>query len=353
MSVPALNEALDQLERLSRSLRFSEHLRGNVSQSQELLNQLEGARCAFDYGEISDFEDTYSRRADHVLTYVTAYAVLEQFVAERMRSVLRLYERSIAYQDLSQRTKKALRNGTLRLLSRLDWQRFQHLDELQIVKQYYEAISQADLHLVDEALLAHDANLRAEELREVLGNCGLAEAWSGVLNDSALAEFFANTILQDNTLESILNFAVQRRNDAVHSVGNEIDSTDVLSDVVSFFRLLILALFESTSREVVRFLFGHARLVKSGDISERFRKVIGIVELEPMIVLTVGDPVVVEYEGSPKGCFVQELQFDGTETAYVRGSKHLEIGVNFGRAISKVSPLYMFTDAQDAELVCI
>lgn len=346
-------DALSQLQRLERHLQFSERLRANVSNSANLLDQLEAPRCAFDFAELNDFDDTFSRRMDHVLTYVTTYATLEQFLAERMRSVLRLYERSIEYQELSTRTKKALRTGTLRLLSRLNWGRFQHLDELQIVKQYYEAISEAHLQLVDEALLVHDANLRANELREVLGNCGLAEAWSTILNDSNLTTFFASTVLQDNSLESALNFAVQRRNDAVHAVGSEIDSRDVLMDVVTFFRLLITAVFEATSREVIRFLFAHDRIAEVGISLERFRGTIGIVKLEPMICLAVGDPVIIEYAGSRQGCFVQSMQIDGMNASYCRGSPHLEIGVDFGRPLSRVSSVYQFADFEDAGIVCV
>jgi hypothetical protein len=351
VSRASLAAAKGELHQLRRQLRFMDSVRSSIASAGPRLRQLEPTVCALTLADIELFDHSFNRRSDHHLTYASGYAVLESYINDLIRATLRFLERSGSYGDLPSPTKRAMRQGTSRLLGRLNWRRFAHLSELEVARNYFESVSGEGLTFSDETIISADANYRADEIKDAFRRCGLGNVWQGVLSDASLSGFLASTILEDNTVPSILNMLVSRRNEVSHGTAKAIDSTDILVEITMFLDVLLDAVFRSLSRETLFLIKERGRLRSVGRIVERYRKQIGIVTVNPGETIKVSDLLLVERDGAFQARQIAALQIDDIPVFFCRGSQYLEVGVDFGQVIPKRGDVYQLTDPLDFDLI--
>lgn len=351
MSRSSLAAAVGELDQLKRQLRFMEALRAAAAGTSGRLNQLEPAICALVSSDLDLLELSFNRRSDHYVTYAAGYAVLESFINDMAKSMLRFYERSGNYNDLASPTKTALRVGTARDLSRLNWRRFAHLSELEVAKNYYDAVSGVALTFSDEVIIGSDANFRADEIREAFRKCGFGNVWNEVQSDHEVKDFLSNTILEDNSLSSILNMFVSRRNEVAHGVVKSIDSTDILIEVLSFLGVLFGALYRAASKQFLQLIGDKGRIRPIGTIIHRYGNQIGIVALSRGERVTVSDVLLVKRGATLARRIVENIRVDEFDLITCTGSHHLEIGIDFGSRINRGSMIFRPADLLDVDVI--
>jgi hypothetical protein len=160
---------------IERSLRSIEAVKRHVDSSnviRSLIAQRQ-IRCTNEASPCFDLEPFYRRTPnltewkiiDHCSTVTRLYSIYEQFVHEVLGAFLAFLENSAAYTDLDTSLRAEHRRSLGQVLVNMDQERYRTLQFETIIGDLAKAFSESgSYHLLPEAMLAHNQNLRMGEL---------------------------------------------------------------------------------------------------------------------------------------------------------------------------------------------
>ena len=171
-----LDRTLESIGALTRHVEFCDALRSTINGRLVRCNR-DGKPC-FDVSVLYDRvpDSTEWKVIDHCSTVTRLYAIYERFIRELLSGYLTFIEGNIPYRDLDSKIRIAYRRQIGRILIDLDQDRYQSLRLESIVADLSNGINgSGPYRLLPEAMLAHDQNLRLNELITIFDRCGIDE----------------------------------------------------------------------------------------------------------------------------------------------------------------------------------
>ncbi len=251
------------------------------------------------------------RRFDYAAFIVALYATFEKFAENLVAGYARLAALRSKYDALptSLTRKHMSKSADLLVRARLGEGRYVGLRELDVVKNLHDCLSGANPYALNEvAIVAHDLNLRYDELGKLFAAVGIEHvcerarrtdpmvSWFSISND--LAEPLQNGV-PTATVQQRLDDLVERRNQVTHRGGSPVEllGTTEMTDMVAYIEALSNAVF---TLAVANYLRG--RYVEPGQAAHLrlcegpYRNGSVVVVERPERRLYVGQPVFVVLE---------------------------------------------------------
>ena len=199
------------------------------------------------------------------------YAIYENFVETAISDYLDTLSECVTFASLSEEFKTEYRLGISIILSKIDQGRYDHLNHENIIKWYYEAISNAATYkFISQALTRHEQNLRLNIVEQLLAKIQVKDLKAWLNNHTLIKELYDDHTALFEQLESEMKNFIQLRNDAAHGTLSSLESKDNL------FRLcdLNIAVIKSIGSYFRKFSLSHltnsGRMNEIGVVSESF-----------------------------------------------------------------------------------
>ena len=268
-----LDRTLESIGALTRHVEFCDALRSTINGRLVRCNR-DGKPC-FDVSVLYDRvpDSTEWKVIDHCSTVTRLYAIYERFIRELLAGYLTFIEGNIPYRDLDSKIRIAYRRQIGRILIDLDQDRYQSLRLESIVADLSNGINgSGPYRLLPEAMLAHDQNLRLNELITIFDRCGIDELASWIARHRTLRDFFRAESRQSDTAEAELKQLVDFRNEASHG-GIEIDTVlgpKILVEYLEFMQALCRSLAERVQKAALITSEIAKKTEKLGIITEKY-----------------------------------------------------------------------------------
>jgi hypothetical protein len=203
---------------------------------------------------------TIRRRFDYAALVVALYAAFEKFAEDLVASYARLAALRSSYEALPEcLTRKHLeRSAGILARGRLGEGRHAGLREIDVVRNLFGCLSGAKPYFLNEAaIVAHDVNLRAEELGRLFASVGIEKVCERSRRADRLLAWFSAASGRDApshdgvpgaTIRERLNDLVERRNQVTHRGGNPLDLLGVteMVELIDFIEALAGSVFSIT-----------------------------------------------------------------------------------------------------------
>lgn len=306
---------------------------------------------------------TIRRRFDYAAFVVALYASFEKFAENVVAAYARLVALRSQYAALPTGLtgKHMAKSAEILLRGRLGEGRYVGVREIDVVKNLFACLSGANPYaLNDVAIMAHDLNLRYDELGKLFAAVGIDQVCARARRADAMVTWFcaSNGLAQPPqdgvpaaTVQQRLDDLVERRNQVTHRGGSPVEllGTTEMTDLVDFVEALASSIFTLT---VARYL--RARHVDSGGAAQLqlregpYKNGTVVVVERPEQRLYVGQPVFafVESAGARWGRIL-EIQLDDVSTAAVdKAAIAAEVGLSVSFKCPKGVDLFAL-DADD------
>lgn len=348
MSRALLEQSHNAPDMLSRSLDLSEDMRYSIAAIGGARTSLESSACPMLSAARPYTTSSESRLLDHCLIYTRCYAILENFVFQRLVTILGFFERNVSFSDLSQEVRGAFRRGTSDLLSRLGQDRYSRFSEAGLVSNYAVALGQieGEYALTPEAILRNEQNYRLDEISRLFALCGVPGIKDWVGSHKDVQNFFHMESRQSDTADAYLRSLVDYRNSAAHGFVDNISSTKLLREAIAFTKLVVDVLYERSRIFLLSLYVKYGELSYSGEVTESFSNN-AVVALWKDGELCIGEIIAVGTQDRLSLSKIEGMQLDGIAIERVRGSEHLELGIKFDCRVKRKKRLWRFSPDAD------
>lgn len=272
------------------------------------------------------------RRFDYAAFAVALYASFERFLESLVAAYARLEAGRVQYANLPSKLVDKHLSRTAEILSRgrIGEGRYEGLSELAIVKNLFGCLKGDMPYTLNEAaVVAHDSNLRADEIDSLFAAVGIENVCASVRRADALLEWYRETEgliappkdgVPATTVKERLKDIVERRNQVAHRGGNPDDrlGPDGMRDALRFIEAFSKSVFMIA---VGRYLQSHRADRGEGiRLSQRESPKKGAIVVvdKPAQRIFVGQPVfaLVSSTGARWGR-IQSMQVDGIDVEAV------------------------------------
>jgi hypothetical protein len=306
---------------------------------------------------------TIRRRFDYAAFIVALYASFEKFLENLVAAYARLVARRTQYSALPSKLvqKHIAKSAEILLRGRLGEGRYTGIRPVDVVKNLYDCLTDATPYaLNDVAVVAHDLNLRRDEINLLFGALGFELICDRIRHADALLEWYCTSkalpaLPQEGVPSEIIkqriDDVVERRNQVAHRGGNPLDllGPDEMTETVAFIESLSKSIFVMT---VARYLHDH-HVASSSAVALHLREgpykygTVVVVD-KPAQRLYVGQPVfvVVDSAGARWGRILSLKVNDNAVTVVEQGTAATDVGIRLDFRCPKNATLYAL-DADD------
>lgn len=289
---------------------------------------------------------TIRRRFDHAAFSVALYASFEKFIENIVAAYARLVARRTQYSALPSALvrKHMAKSAEILARGRLGEGRYVGIREVDVVKNLYGCLTDATPYaLNDVAVVAHDLNLRRDEINGLFSAVGIEQVCDRIRRADAMLEWYCTSNAlpappQDGvptaTIDERIRDVVERRNQVAHRGGNPDDllGADKMSDTIGFIEGLSKSIY---AMAVARYLQdchvasgrGIELQLREGPYKDGTVVVVG----KPSQRLLVGQPVfvLVDSTGARWGR-IRSLKVDDDAVTAVEEGAAAENGIGIG-----------------------
>ena len=255
------------------------------------------------------------RRFDYAAFVVALYASLEKFVEDLIAAYAQLESRRLHYVNLPEKLRDKHLSRTAEMLSRrrIGEGRYVGLTELEVVKNLFECLNGVETYTLNRAaVVAHDVNLRVDEINRLFAAIGIEGVCNRVRRADALLDWYrkANQLDDDpqdvpaRDIEERIKELVERRNQIAHGGGNPTDllGVDKMRDAVDFIQAFVQSIFATAVGSYLE-AHHHAASADRVELVQRqndgpYRNGTVVVVEKPARRLFVGQPVFVPVNSS-------------------------------------------------------
>lgn len=286
------------------------------------------------------------RRFDYAAFAVALYASFEKLIEAFIAEYAQFLSRCLRYLELPPKlvTKHRWRTGEMLWRGRIGEGRHVGLTELEMVKNLFECLNGVRPYTLNKAaVIAHDVNLRVNEIDTLFAAVGIENVCDRVRRADALLNWYRKTkdlddVLPDGVpttlIEERIKDIVDRRNEIAHGgdIPTELPGENEMSDAISFiqaFAQSIFAIIVGSYLEARRDAasVGHIELVQLENVGP-YKKGTVVVVKKPAQRLFVGQPVFVSID--PAGVRwgrIQKLQVDDSDVQEILPEANAPRGV--------------------------
>lgn len=273
------------------------------------------------------------------------YAVLETFVETAISDYLDEIPGLQKYSDLPDGIKKEYRLGVSHLLGKIDQGRYKHLNHENIIKRYYDALTDiSDYRFVTEALIRHETNFRLKEIVGAFKKIQLTGLESWIANHYEVKSLYPEDEGRNvyDQLESEWTNFVQLRNDASHSSLDNLESEDNLVRYCDVAKKLVISISQYLHKCLLLKKSEVGKATMLGGVTEVFKKSESfILLLNKGVRLKVGDTVHVLCSTNCREQSVVSIQVNGSSVkSVIADDDGYEVGLKCNELVRKKSKLY-------------
>jgi hypothetical protein len=329
MLSPLLNDAHKQLETVKSLLILNEDIR--KLSSQNLSNIPEGPFQDFFKDLKSQSHDSTSWRVyDHCSAVTRIYATYEKFIEDLLSSWLGFIPLLIPiYQDLDEKVKNQHLNGVGAVISKLNKRRFRNLKPEGVMKGLYDGLTgSSSYELLPEAFFNTDRNYHNDILSQVFGGVGIENILEWLRNHREIKRYIHNTGESSSFDAELKNF-IEYRNDAAHSLPDDILSLSGLIRLTDFFKAFFIALQESILNEIITYNLKLGKAMICGSITEVFRKVNACVAIIESSKLKIGEKIYLVGNNFCKSSTINSIKFSDLNFYSIKVDSKHEVGFKF------------------------
>ncbi len=304
------------------------------------------------------------RRFDYAAFVVALYASFEKFVENLVGAYAQLVARRTQYSELPKRLvqKHIHKSADMLARGRLGEGRYIGIREVDVVKNLYDCLTGATPYTLNPlAVVAHDLNLRHNEIDALFSAVGIEQICDLVRRADAMVEWYNSssnahseppqTSVPSVTIEQRINDVVERRNQVAHRGGNPLDllGPDEMSDRVAFIEGLSKSIF---SIVVAKYLQGH-HVLSDGAVALQLREgpykdgQVVVVD-RPTQRLYVGQPVfIVDVPGARWGRILSLQVNDKPVETVDKEADATDVGIGLDFKCPKDAVLYALAADDD------
>jgi hypothetical protein len=238
-----LNNLNDDINTIRSIINISEKLREIIADNPSQLNTEDlkyiQANAPLRYNWLVN---------DHCSSITRLYALYENFVENLVGDwIILLPQLYRCYQDLPKSVRNQHQTGCATLLSNeYKRNRFDSLSERDIIKNLFdtEYENTSRYNLTSAAFLLHEANLRKEQLTQLLANAGISatDSWQWIENHKKVKIFIDNN--DKRSVEKELKNFIELRNNSAHGKVDTVLNANDLLKLCDFVEVICQAISE-------------------------------------------------------------------------------------------------------------
>jgi hypothetical protein len=238
-----LNNLNDDINTIRSIINISEKLREIIADNPSQLNTEDlkyiQANAPLRYNWLVN---------DHCSSITRLYALYENFVENLVGDwIILLPQLYSCYQDLPKSVRNQHQTGCATLLSNeYKRNRFDSLSERDIIKNLFdtEYENTSRYNLTSAAFLLHEANLRKEQLTQLLANAGISatDSWQWIENHKKVKNFIDNN--SRGSVENELKNFIELRNNSAHGKVDTVLNANDLLKLCDFVEVICQAISE-------------------------------------------------------------------------------------------------------------
>lgn len=286
------------------------------------------------------------RRFDYAALVVALYASFEKYIENLVAAYARLIAQQTHYSSLpSKLTQKHLtKSADILARGRLGEGRYVGIREVDVVKNLYDCLTDVTPYaLNDVAIVAHDMNLRRDEINALFAAVGIEQVCDHVRRADAMLDWFCQSHdfsspppegVSSSTIEERIRDVVDRRNEITHRGGNpdNLLGPDGMFDRIAFIEALSKSIFAMV---VARYLRSqHVEPGRGIELQLRegpYREGTVVVVETPAQRLFIGQPVFVLLDSAgARWGRIQSLRLDDEPVTAVEMGAATENGIGIG-----------------------
>ncbi len=271
---------------------------------------------------------------EHCATFSRLYCIYESFVFDVITDWLLKMPGIFTYSELDTKFKNHHRTGIAHVLSNLTHQRYQRLNELDVVKDFFYSINNSkEYSLLPEAFCYHDNNLRFGPLMQVLSKVSIDNASEWLNNYPAIIKYFQGKGTKTD-VEHDLDAFVQDRNDASHGSVTTVYGTGQLLDSIYFIENLCQGIFELFQKTWIMSCKAKALTKNVGKITEYYSRNVVVAVLSHCSIFVGMNIYVVDTHRCYKAK-IEELRIDDKNVPQVAIDSAVEVGLRLDTKAKK------------------
>lgn len=208
------------------------------------------------------------------------YSIYEAFAEAVLGVWLSRLPHYKLFDELPNPFKNAYRCGIARIIQDSNKRKYRHISLIDVLGKYLSSLrGETPWEFVEEALTAHERNLRRDELEKLFHSVGLIGVWSELERNPAITSL---TVEGDSnkSLEQMILDLVTYRNDAAHGTPDEILGIDTLREWIVFVKTFCESLASFITHRIVNEEASSMPETVYGIVTETFRNNIVIVKCD-------------------------------------------------------------------------
>jgi hypothetical protein len=270
------------------------------------------------------------RRFDYAAFAVALYASFEKLIEAFIAEYAQFESRRLRYLELPSRlvAKHRLRTAEMLSRGRIGEGRYVGLTELEVVKNLFECLNGVIPYTLNKAaVIAHDVNLRVNEIDNLFAAVGIEKVCDRVRRADALLSWYSKTknldvVQKDGVpatlIEERIKDIVDRRNEIAHGgdIPTALPGENEMRDAISFIRAFAQSIFAII---VGSYLKAHHDATSVGHVKLEqlqgpYKDGTVVVVKKPAQRLFVGQPVFVAIDSTgARWGRIQNLQVDDSD----------------------------------------
>ena len=288
------------------------------------------------------------RRFDYAAFAVALYASFEKYVEGLVAAYAQFEARRLHYVDLPTKLVNKHLSRTAEMLSRgrIGEGRYVGLTELEVVKNLFECLNGNKPYTLNKAaVIAHDVNLRVDEIDKLFAAIGIEKVCDHVRRADTLLEWYCKAKeldvvpqngVPDKLIEERIKDLVERRNQITHGGGNPTDllGVDEMRDAVRFIRAFANSIFAIVVGSYLK--AHHAASASRIELMQRqgdgpYKNGTVVVVEKPLRKIFVGQPVYVPVDSTgARWGRIQSLRVDNSDLRVVSPETEAPQGIGVG-----------------------
>jgi uncharacterized protein YbgA (DUF1722 family) len=272
------------------------------------------------------------------------YAIFEHFVETSISDHLDVLPAYKRFNDFPPEFKNEYRMGISHILSKIDQERYRHLNHEHIIGWYDESLKNLEKYrFVAHALTRSEQNYRLNNVETLFSRVQMKELKNWLANHSAIRSLYVEGTSVYEQLESEIKAFVQLRNDASHGNLDNLEGKDNLTRFCVLVENVAVALESYISKCLLVIKAGVGQAIKIGDVTEYIpRHSAFVAEAVNGSKWEIGN--IIQVVG-PNHCYSQRIasiQIDGQNMQeYVSPADRSEIGISCEVPAKERSEIYV------------
>lgn len=271
------------------------------------------------------------------------YAVYEKFIETAISDYLDSLSEFKSFSSLSSSFKEEYRNGVSYILGKVDQGRYRHLNHENIVRWYYEALSDAkNYQIISDALIRHEQNLRLNIVDSLFARIQLKDFKHWISSHPDICALYQDNGSIAEQFESEIKDFVQLRNDASHGTIDSLEGDENLVRLCEVIAAVVRAVSSFLTKSLISIMNDSGDIVHLGNVTESFgQNGAFITKIKKDTRITEGDKLYFLSNNNCHSQIIESMMIDDQPAInLVAKNDECEVGIKCSVGVKKNVQIY-------------